>query len=120
MGNLPSCPKCDSEYTYEIDHLLVCPECFHEWNPEIEAEKEAEAEKANLIRDANGNVLNDGDSVAVIQDLKIGANSTIRRGTIVKNIRLLDNPPDGVHNIACKIDGFGDMFLKDSVVKKVQ
>ncbi|NLA71544.1 MAG: alkylphosphonate utilization protein [Clostridiaceae bacterium] len=118
MGNLPNCPKCDSEYTYEVDHLLVCPECFHEWNPEIEAEKEAEAEEVKLVRDSNGNVLCDSDTVTVIEDLKVGA-STIKRGTTVKNIRLIENPPDGVHNIACKIDGFGDMILKGSVVKKI-
>lgn len=118
MPKLPPCPQCNSEYTYEVDHLLVCPECFYEWNPEIEAEKQAEAEEAKLVRDANGNVLADGDTVSVIQDLKVGA-STIKRGTTVNNIRLIDNPPDGVHNIACKIEGFGDMFLKGSVVKKI-
>lgn len=82
MENLPNCPKCNSEYTYEADHLLICLECFHEWNPEIEAEKKAAAEEAKLIKDSNGNILSDGDSVSVIQDLKVGA-STIKRGTSV-------------------------------------
>ncbi|MDD3612140.1 MAG: zinc ribbon domain-containing protein YjdM [Eubacteriales bacterium] len=119
MEKLENCPKCNSEYTYEVDHLLHCPECFHEWNPEIDAAKEAEREAAKQIRDANGNILADGDTVSVIQDLKLKANMTIKRGTIVKNIRLIENPSDGIHNIDCKIDGFGDMLLKSSVVKKV-
>ena len=114
MSSLPNCPECNSEYTYEDGNLLVCPECFHEWNPIAEAEIKEE----NVIRDSNGNVLNDGDTVVVIQDLKLKANSSIKRGTTVKNIRLIHNPSDGVHDIDCKIDGFGAMLLKSSVVKK--
>ncbi len=95
--------------------MLVCPECFHEWKPESEANKE----KESIIRDANGNVLNDGDTVTVIKDLKLKGNSSVKRGTTVKNIRLIHDPSDGVHDIDCKIDGFGSMLLKSSVVKKI-
>ncbi|NMB43558.1 MAG: alkylphosphonate utilization protein [Clostridiales bacterium] len=116
MDSLPNCPKCQSAYTYEDGNLLVCPECFHEWNHEIEANS---SEDENVIRDSNGNILNDGDTVTVIKDLKLKGNSSIKRGTIVKNIRLIHDPADGVHDIDCKIDGFGAMLLKSSVVKKV-
>jgi len=112
MENLPNCPKCNSEYTYEDGSLLVCPECGYEWNANMESEDE------NVIKDANGNVLSDGDSVIVIKDLKVkGSSSSIKIGTKVKNIRLVHDPSDG-HDIECKIDGFGAMKLKSSVVKK--
>ena len=112
MENLPNCPKCNSEYTYEDGSLLVCPECGYEWNANMESEDE------NVIKDANGNVLSDGDSVIVIKDLKVkGSSSSIKIGTKVKNIRLVHDPYDG-HDIECKIDGFGAMKLKSSVVKK--
>ena len=111
MENLPNCPKCTSEYTYEDGSLLVCPECAHEWNPSAQEEE-------NVIKDVNGNVLNDGDSVTVVKDLKVkGASSSIKIGTKVKNIRLVPDAADG-HDIECKIDGFGAMKLKSSVVKK--
>lgn len=116
MDKLPNCPECSSEYTYEDGNLYVCPECFHEWNHEVEAENK---EDDKVIRDANGNVLADGDTVSVIQDLKLKGNSSIKRGTTVKNIRLIHDPADGVHDIDCKIDGFGPMLLKSSVVKKI-
>lgn len=113
MENLPNCPKCNSEYTYEDGTLLVCPECSHEWALGLGAE-----EDSNIIKDANGNVLNDGDSVTVIRDLKVkGSSSSIKIGTKVKNIRLIHDSSDG-HYIECKIDGFGAMKLKSSVVKK--
>lgn len=113
MVDLPNCPKCNSEYTYEDGSLLVCPECAHEWTLGEEND-----EDENVIKDANGNVLNDGDSVTVIKDLKVkGSSSSIKIGTKVKNIRLIHNPSDG-HDIDCKIDGFGAMKLKSSVVKK--
>ncbi|MCT4620305.1 MAG: zinc ribbon domain-containing protein YjdM [Marinisporobacter sp.] len=113
MVDLPNCPKCNSEYTYEDGSLLVCPECAYEWTLESESN-----EDENVIKDANGNVLNDGDSVTVIKDLKVkGSSSSIKIGTKVKNIRLIHNPSDG-HDIDCKIDGFGAMKLKSSVVKK--
>lgn len=109
---MENCPKCNSEYTYEDGSLLVCPECGYEWNANMESEDE------NVIKDANGNVLSDGDSVIVIKDLKVkGSSSSIKIGTKVKNIRLVHDPSDG-HDIECKIDGFGAMKLKSSVVKK--
>ena len=111
MQKLPNCPKCNSEYTYEDGNLLICPECAYEWNKDM-------VEEENVIKDANGNVLNDGDSVIVIKDLKVkGASSSIKVGTKVKNIRLIYDAPDD-HDIDCKIDGFGAMKLKSSVVKK--
>ena len=114
MENLPNCPKCNSEYTYEDGSLLVCPECAYEW---LASEANA-AEEANVIKDANGNVLQDGDSVTVIKDLKVkGSSSSIKIGTKVKSIRLVPDAADG-HDIECKIDGFGAMKLKSSVVKK--
>jgi len=119
MENLPNCPECNSEYTYEDGNLLICPECFHEWNPEAESESKIEVEDANAIRDSNGNILNDGDTVTVIRDLQLKSNSSIKRGTIVKNIKLIHDPSDGEHDIDCKIDGFGAMLLKSSVVKKI-
>ncbi|QZY56183.1 zinc ribbon domain-containing protein YjdM [Crassaminicella profunda] len=113
MVDLPNCPKCNSEYTYEDGSLLVCPECAHEWTLESENNEDEE-----IVKDANGNVLKDGDSVTVIKDLKVkGSSSSIKIGTKVKNIRLIHNPSDG-HDIDCKIDGFGAMKLKSSVVKK--
>lgn len=116
MENLPHCPKCNSEYTYEDRNLLICPECFHEWVPDAESENK---EKVKLIKDSNGNVLKDGDTVSVIRDLKLKGNSSIKRGTTVKNIKIIHDPADGEHDIDCKIDGFGPMLLKSSVVKKI-
>jgi protein PhnA len=108
---LPPCPKCTSALTYEDGPLLICPECAHEWSPAGEAAAEATAE----IRDANGAVLADGDTVTVIKDLKVkGASQSLKVGTKVKNIRLVD----GDHNIDCRIDGFGAMKLKSEFVRK--
>jgi protein PhnA len=113
MSNLPNCPKCNSEYTYEDGSFLICPECGHEWTLELKTEK---SEDKKIIKDANGNVLQDGDSVTVIKDLKVkGSSSVIKMGTKVKNIRLVD----GDHDIDCKIDGFGAMQLKSEFVKKI-
>ncbi|WP_028594791.1 zinc ribbon domain-containing protein YjdM [Paenibacillus assamensis] len=110
---LPNCPKCNSSYTYEDGALLVCPECAHEWSPQAEGENN---DSERVIKDANGNVLQDGDTVSVIKDLKVkGSSSVIKIGTKVKNIRLVD----GDHDIDCKIDGFGAMKLKSEFVKKV-
>ncbi|ACX68404.1 phosphonoacetate hydrolase [Paenibacillus sp. cl141a] len=112
MSTLPNCPKCNSEYTYEDGNLLICPECAHEWTPGSQAEHD---EDARVIKDANGNVLADGDSVTVIKDLKVkGSSSVLKIGTKVKNIRLVD----GDHDIDCKIEGFGAMKLKSEFVKK--
>jgi protein PhnA len=111
MASLPNCPKCKSEYTYKDGSLLICPECGHEWSLDTVSEEEE-----RVIKDANGNVLSDGDTVTVIKDLKVkGSSSTLKQGTKVKNIRLVD----GDHNIDCKIDGFGAMSLKSEYVKKV-
>ncbi|MCJ1908587.1 zinc ribbon domain-containing protein YjdM [Planococcus ruber] len=111
MNELPICPKCNSPYTYEDGNLLVCPECSHEWNPAAESEETDEPK----VKDANGNLLADGDSVTVIKDLKVkGSSSVLKIGTKVKNIRLVE----GGHNIDCKIDGFGPMKLKSEFVKK--
>jgi protein PhnA len=111
MATLPNCPKCNSEYTYEDGSLLICPECGHEWSLDT-----VSVEEERVIKDANGNVLSDGDTVTVIKDLKVkGSSSTLKQGTKVKNIRLVD----GDHNIDCKIDGFGAMSLKSEYVKKI-
>lgn len=115
MTKLPNCPKCDSEYTYEDGYLLICPMCAHEWTLR-EMEKE---EEANQIKDSNGKVLEDGDDVTVIKDLKVrGSSSVIKLGTRVKAIKLVHGSSDG-HDIDCKIDGFGSMKLKSEFVKKI-
>jgi protein PhnA len=112
MTNLPPCPKCSSEYTYEDSDNYVCPECAHEW-PKTTATESAEERK--IVRDANGNELKDGDTVTVIKDLKVkGSSSVVKVGTKVRNIRLVE----GDHDIDCKIDGFGAMQLKSEFVKK--
>ncbi|OWY39594.1 alkylphosphonate utilization protein [Xenophilus sp. AP218F] len=111
MSNLPNCPQCNSEYTYEDGSHFVCPECAHEWP----LQAEAAAEEKRVVRDANGNELQDGDTVTVIKDLKVkGSSSVVKVGTKVKNIRLVD----GDHDIDCKIDGIGAMGLKSEFVKK--
>lgn len=108
---LPHCPKCDSTYTYEDNGMYICPECAHEWNP-AEATEESDV---LIVKDANGNLLADGDSVTVVKDLKVkGSSSMLKIGTKVKNIRLVE----GDHNIDCKIDGFGPMKLKSEFVKR--
>lgn len=113
---LPACPLCGCEYTYEMGQLLVCPECAHEW--QLATEDEQLSESAKVIKDAVGNVLADGDTVTIIKDLKVkGSSSAIKVGTKVRNIRLV-NGADG-HDIDAKVDGFGSMMLKSSVVKKV-
>jgi protein PhnA len=112
MSTLPNCPKCQSAYTYEDGGLCICPECGHEWSP---AQVSAVAEETRGVKDANGNVLNDGDSVTVIKDLKIkGSSLVVKVGTKVKNIRLVE----GDHDIDCKIDGIGGMQLKSEFVRK--
>lgn len=109
----PNCPKCNSSYTYEDGVNYVCPECAHEWATT------PEDEEVVVIKDANGNVLQDGDTVTVIKDLKVkGSSSAVKQGTKVKNIRLVLDATDG-HDIDCKIDGFGAMGLKSEFVKKI-
>jgi protein PhnA len=113
MSNLPNCPKCNSEYTYEDGSLLICPECGHEWTLESAGEN---TEDQKVFKDSNGNILHDGDTVTVIKDLKVkGSSSVLKVGTKVKNIRLVE----GDHDIDCKIEGFGAMKLRSEFVKKV-
>jgi len=108
---MPKCQNCSSEFTYEDGIMYVCPECAHEWSKES-AES---SEKRAVVCDAHGNVLQDGDTVTVIKDLKVkGSSSVVKVGTKVKNIRLVD----GDHDIDCKIDGIGAMQLKSEFVKK--
>jgi protein PhnA len=115
MAEYPACPKCNCEYTYPSDNLLICPECFHEWDPATEVEEATDF--STKVIDANGNELQNGDTVVVIKDLPVkGAPKSIKTGTKVKNIRLTDGS-DG-HNIDCKIDGFGAMALKSEFVRK--
>lgn len=113
-----NCPKCDSENIYLDGNLWICPECSHEWSVHTSAaENNNSIDNDSNIRDANGNILYDGDSVTVIKELKIkGASSVVKVGTKVKNIRLTDGH-DG-HNIACKIEGIGAINLKSEFVRK--
>jgi protein PhnA len=112
MTELPKCPECSSGYTYADRGLYVCPECGHEWSAEA---ADAEAEAPRSVRDANGNALQDGDTITVIKDLKVkGSSLVVKVGTRVKNIRLVD----GDHDIDCRIDGIGAMQLKSEFVKK--
>ena len=111
MSTLPPCPQCGSAFTYEDGTNFVCPECAHEWPQQASPS----VDEARVIRDSNGNVLQDGDTVTVIKDLKIkGSSSVVKVGTKVKNIRLVD----GDHDIDCKIDGIGAMSLKSEFVRK--
>lgn len=113
MSELPPCPKCKCEYTYSNGSLIVCPECFHEWNPEDTTE--ATVETTERVLDANGNQLQNGDTVVVIKDLPVkGSSKSVKAGTKVKNIKLVE----GDHNISCKIEGFGAMGLKSEFVRK--
>lgn len=113
MSTLPDCPQCSSEYTYDDGVQYVCPECAHEWSKDA---AEAAADDVKVVKDSNGNLLVDGDTVTVIKDLKVkGSSLVVKVGTKVKNIRLVD----GDHDIDCKIDGIGAMKLKSEFVKKV-
>ena len=113
MSDLPNCPQCGSAYTYQDSNNYICPECGHEWSADAQAEA---ASDERVIKDAFGNILQDGDSVTVIKDLKVkGSSAVVKVGTKVKNIRLVD----GDHDIDCKIDGIGSMGLKSEFVKKV-
>lgn len=113
MSTLPPCPECQADYTYEDRSFYVCPQCAHEWSAQDTSPADA-GEK--VYRDAAGNVLQDGDTVTVIKDLKLkGSSGVVKMGTKVKNIRLVDSD----HDIDCKIDGFGPMSLKSEFVKKL-
>lgn len=112
MSSIPPCPKCQSTFAYEDGNVFICPECWHEWSGDGTAEANEDAVK---VTDANGNVLQDGDSVTVIKDLKIkGTSQVVKVGTKVRSIRLVE----GDHDIDCKIDGIGAMQLKSEFVKK--
>lgn len=112
MSDIPPCPECKSPYGYDDGAMFVCPECGHEWAKNAAT---AGADDGPVIKDANGNVLSDGDTVTVIKDLKVkGTSLVVKVGTRVKNIRLVD----GDHDIDCKIDGIGAMKLKSEFVKK--
>ena len=112
MSDLPNCPECGSEYTYPDGNMYICPECGHEWSQDATTQTDHDE---TVVADAYGNVLQDGDSVTVIKDLKVkGASAVVKVGTKVKNIRLVG----GDHNIDCKIDGIGAMKLKSEFVKK--
>lgn len=110
MNHFPKCPKCQSEYTYQDGAMFVCPECAHEWTDEV-----AINVSSLVVKDANGNLLQDGDTITVIKDLKVkGTSLVVKVGTKVKNIRLVE----GDHDIDCKIEGIGPMKLKSQYVKK--
>ncbi|MEI8237661.1 MAG: zinc ribbon domain-containing protein YjdM [Methylococcaceae bacterium] len=112
MSNLPKCPKCSSEFTYEDGEMLICPECGHE----CDKNAAADVDDVKVVVDSNGNVLKDGDMITVIKDLKIkGSSNVVKVGTKVKIIRLVD----GDHDIDCRIEGVGAMQLKSEFVKKV-
>lgn len=115
-SQLPPCPSCASEYTYESGQLLVCPMCAHEWT--LETEQAAAGAEEEVTRDVVGNVLQDGDDVTVVKSLRVKGGESIKSGTKVRNIRLLEFPVDG-HDIDARIPGSGQIYLKSSVVKKV-
>jgi len=116
MSELPLCPKCNSIYVYESGALLMCPECGHEWNATAAAEAVvADTDGVLVVKDSNGNLLQNGDSVILIKNLPVkGAPKPIKAGTKVNNIKLTD----GDHNIDCRIEGFGAMALKSEFVRK--
>jgi len=114
MSDLPHCPKCGSEYTYEDGALYICPECAYEWSIHAETGEQADS---SVIKDAHGNILQDGDSVTIIKDIKVKGSSTpLKVGVKVKSIRLVEEVNG--HNIEAKVPGFGTMMLKSSIVKK--
>jgi len=114
--DMKKCPNCFSLYGYPLGNgLFACPECGSEWNPEEESTEGVFQEEVLIVKDSNGNILENGDTVIVIKNLPVkGQPKPIKAGTKVKNIRL----SDGDHNIDCKIDGFGAMALKSEFVKK--
>lgn len=111
--NLPNCPKCNENHTYEDGHMYVCPMCFYEWSKD----DQKEFEESEIIRDANGNKIINGNDALIIQDLKLGKD-TIKKGTKVKNIKILETIVNN-HDIEGKIDGFGNLYLKSSVIKMI-
>jgi protein PhnA len=121
METEPKCPKCNSENVYPDGNLWVCPECSHEWTLNAATVKAMDANLVvddDLIRDSNGTVLNDGDDVTLIKELKVkGSTATLKVGTKAKNIRLID-AGDG-HDISCRMDGIGMINLKSQFVRKM-
>ena len=112
MKDIPNCVKCGSKFTYEDGNLYICPECGHEWTEESKDEK-----LEVIVKDAHGNILKDGDTVTIIQDIKVkGTSSIIKVGVKVKDIRIVDEVNG--HNIDAKVPGFGSMMLKSGIVKK--
>ncbi|MFN2381405.1 MAG: zinc ribbon domain-containing protein YjdM [Guyparkeria sp.] len=112
MSDMPPCPECASTYTYHDGTLFVCPECGHEWSGEAETSNDADEPAA---RDANGNPLDDGDTVTVIKALRLkGGSGAVKVGTKIKNIRIVE----GDHDIDCKVEGFGPMKLKSEFLRK--
>lgn len=109
--SLPACPKCNSEYVYQDQDQLVCPECAFEWNP-----VELAQENALNVKDANGTLLNDGDKVTLIKDLKVKGKSTILKIGTKALIRRIVEGKD--HQLDCKVDGAGEMMVTAKFVKK--
>jgi protein PhnA len=111
MTHYPPCPSCHSEFTYQDGELFLCPDCQHEWNPNVASEEEGSV----VVKDAHGNVLAAGDTVTVVKDLKIkGSSSSVKVGTKCKILRL----QEGDHDLDCKVDGMGSLQLKSQFVKK--
>lgn len=118
IDTLPPCPECAENYTYEQGNLLVCPMCAHEWIPHDSTDAADSADdQGAVVKDAVGNILNDGDTVSIVKNLKVKGTNVLRSGTKVRDIRLLEDPIDG-HDIDATVPGFGKMNLKSSVVKK--
>lgn len=108
---IPNCTKCNSAYTYEDGEFVICPECGHEWNPDMTSEY--------VWKDASGNILMDGDAVTVIKQLKVkGSPTGIKQGTKIKNIKLKESQ-DGIHDIDCKVDGIGKIEISSKYVRKL-
>jgi protein PhnA len=117
MSNEPKCPECSSANSYHDGNLWVCPDCNFEWDQTKTSDASEAEEETNIVRDAHGNILNNGDSVTVLKELKVkGSSSGIKAGTKVKGIRIIES--DNGHNISCKIDGIGSMYLKSEFVRK--
>jgi protein PhnA len=113
MSNFPACPQCTLENTYPDGDNYVCADCGHEWPMAAAA---VEEDGGRVVRDANGNVLQDGDAVVLIKDLKVkGSSITLKQGSKVKSIRLVG---DGDHEVDCRMDA-GNFMLKACFLKKV-
>jgi len=114
MSSLAPCPQCNSEYSYEDGLNLICPECGHEW-PAVAA-AEGEADDGRVIKDSVGNVLNDGDTITVIKDLKVkGSSIPLKQGTVIKSIRLVEDDAEHIEGNSDKIKG---LVLKTCFLRK--